>query len=223
MVLFAEKEKHPANPKEPSMRPAKREPSASAASQINTNPDLADLLEARIVGAAAVHVNGHQRTGAGPYGRRHGVGIDAETHRLDLDQLDSRAGQARGVGGRDEGEIRHQHLVARTDTGGHERQRDGGSAACHGDGVPRPDKGRDPLLQLAGQRTIIYVLPIEHVAKPVKLAAGKMRTEPGDWLIGMVTRLGHRPEWTPPIAAAAEFLIGYGELKSAIIYITDIC
>ena len=74
-----------------------------------------------------------------------GVGIDVDEHRLGL-------GQRHHLGGRGEGEARHEHRVARSDAGRIERQQQRVGAVGAGDGVLDADIGGDLALELGDLR-----------------------------------------------------------------------
>ena len=101
-----------------------------------------------------------------------GVGIDVDEDRLGL-------GQRHDLGGRGEGEARHEHRIARSDAGRHERQQQRVGAVGAADGVLDPDIGRDLAFELGDLRPQNILAAVDDaldgglqpVAKPFALRA----------------------------------------------------
>ena len=79
-----------------------------------------------------------------------GVGIDVDEHRLGL-------GQRHHLGGRGEGEARHEDRIARPDAGRIERQQQRVGAVGAGNGVPDADIGGDLALELGDFRARVCI------------------------------------------------------------------
>ncbi len=113
-----------------------------------------------------------------------------EADRLDVGEHRGGAGHANGIGGRDEGQVGNDHLVAGADALRHQRQRYGRGAAGDRDGVPGTGELRDPLLELPGQRAVVEEIAIDRSGEARELAAGHLRSEPRQPL-GHATVAGH--------------------------------
>ena len=107
--------------------------------------DRADRLH--VDGMARV-VDGHDRAGPRRHTGGHLGGIDAERHRIDVAEDGFRARLHDHVRGGRPGDRRRQHLVARADAEGDEREVHRGGAGGHGEGVLDAAVGGELLLEL---------------------------------------------------------------------------
>jgi hypothetical protein len=134
--------------------------------------------------------NGDDGAGAGRHRALDRLHRKGEAHRLDVGEHCGGAGHANGIGSRNEGQVRDDHLVARTDALRHQRERYGRGAAGDRDRVPGTGELRDALLELSGQRAVVDEIAIDRSGEARELAAGHLRFEPCE-PFGHATSAGH--------------------------------
>ena len=152
-----------------------------------------DGEDRRHVGGAAAHVNRHDGLRAAGDRRSSALGIDVQGLRIDVDENRHGSGQANGVGGRDEGDVRDDHLIARADARGGERKEDRGRPARRGDRVRHAEQIRDTPLELRRHVAVVQVVAAKHGQDARVFAARHLRLPPGNPARGRDTAgAGHR-------------------------------
>ena len=131
---------------------------------------LSQRQQRRHVGRTTADMHRHDRLGRCGHGAAGGRGAHVERFRINVDLYRPSAGQPHGVGRGDEGDVRHEHLVAGADAQARERCEEGRGAASDANDVLASESLGEFGLEPLDDRPFIQVVALEHLAHELLLA-----------------------------------------------------